>query len=227
MKNIFLCFFTIMFPVLMFGCATTPTAPAPPKAEEIKPVEETKKEVPPTRQKENKSLNIFAEILDLVESTDDRQSILPEVEELYERLINEYPGVPLAQESYWKLIELNLKDYDPPRIERAYLLHKEFVGKYPESILRAIIEDTLGKGLYRNAEWNKLLELCTPNYKQYIETDKHPRASLMFMYGEANFYLDNIVEAKKAYEIAAELFPKLREGQKAKAMLETLAKKKK
>ena len=227
MKKIFVYIFTVLLPVLMFSCATTPTTPELPKAEEIRPREETKKEISPARKLENKSLNVFSDILDLAESTDDRQSILPQIEELYTRIINEYPDVPLAQESYWKLIELNLKEYKPSKTNKANMLYKEFVRKYPESTLRAVIEDTVGKGLYQNAEWKNLLDLCAPTFKAYVENEKHPRASLLFMYAEANYHLENIDEAKKAYEVAAELYPKIREGQRAIAMFNRLAKKKK
>ena len=220
-------FIIIMLPVVLFSCATTPTTPEPPKAEEITPPEKTKKEISPARQMENKSLNIFTDILDLAESTDDRQSILPKIEELYTRIINEYPDVPLAQESYWKLIELNLKEYNPSKTNKANMLYKEFVRKYPLSTLRSTIEDTLGKGLYQNAKWKQLLDLCAPTFSEYVENEKHPRASLLFMYAEANYHLENINEAIKAYEVAAELYPKLREGQKAITMLNTLTKKKK
>jgi tetratricopeptide (TPR) repeat protein len=227
MKELFVYFFTVLLPVLLFSCATAPTAPEPPKAEEIKHSEATKKEISPTRQLENKSLNIFADILDLVGSTDERQSILPKIEELYTKIINKYPDVPLAQESYSQLIGINLKDYNPPKTDKAMMLYKEFIGKYPESTLRAYAENKLGKSLYKNAEWKMLLDLCAPTYTHYVENGRHPRASLLFMYAEANYHLGNMEEAKKAYEIASELFPELREGRQSIVMITRLTKKKK
>jgi hypothetical protein len=227
MKIIIVYYIIILLPVLLISCATTQSKSSLPKAEDISPPAETKKEIPHARKQENKSLNIFTDILDLTESTNDRKSILPQIEKLYTRIIDEYPNVPLAQESYWKLIELNLKEYNPPRTGKANMLYKEFVRKYPESTLRPTIEDTLGKGLYQNAEWKELRELCAPTYIEYVENKKHPRASMLFMYAEANYYLENISEAVKGYEVAAELYPKLREGQKAIVMINMLTKKKK
>jgi len=222
MKAVKICLNAFLLLIFIYGCATAPKTPVMEKSEVSKDPVEVITEITPERDKENKSLDIFAEILDLVESTDDRQTVLPGIEDLYSRIIREYPETPLAQESYWKLITICLEDYSPPKLDKADALYKEFINKYPESLLRVIVEDTLGKGFYKNAAWSKLINLYSSSYNEYIEKGKKPRASSIFMYSEANFYLENMDAASKGYEIVAELFPQLREGKKSKAMLEKM-----
>ena len=117
-----------------------------------------------------------------------------------------------------------MEDYSPPQYDKAEARYHEFLEKYPQSILRGMIDDTLGKSYYKSAEWNKLLELCTPAFKGYIEEGKQPRPTLLFMYSEANYHLDNFEEAEKGYEIVAELFPRLSEGMMSKKILEKIKK---
>ncbi len=224
MKKYTIYFMSVLFMLSVFACATAPTSVEPEKAEEVTPPVEAKGAKTPTKH-ETESLNVFSEILDLVESTDDRQAVLPKIEALYERIIDDYADAPLAQESYWKLITIYLEDYSPPELDKAEMRHKEFVEKYPVSILRGMIEDTLGKGYYKNGDWDRLLKLCSPTYTQYIESKKHPRASLLFMFAEASYNLGNMEDAKKAYEIGAELYPKLGEGMRSKSMLEKMVEK--
>jgi len=121
---------------------------------------------------------------------------------------------------------LYVDDYSPPDYEKAEPLYYEFLEKYSESPLRGFVDETLGKSYYRDAEWNKLLRLCTPAVKEYIEKGKRPRPALIFMYSEANFHMGNWVEAEKGYKIVIKLFPKLKESMKAEAMLKVIKKKK-
>lgn len=177
----------------------------------------------PTEQ-EKGSLKVFNEILDLIESTSDRKSILPKLEELYDRIITQYPEAPLAQESYWKLMTLYMEDYSPPAYDRAEARYHEFMAKYPQSVLQHFLVEELGRGYYRNAMWDKLLEICTPVFREYIDKGKKTRASLLFMYAEANYNLGNQEEAVKGYEIVSEKFPRLNEGKKSKYRLDEISK---
>lgn len=226
MTKINICGFSMLFlvSVLLASCATPKKPIEIKKSEEVKPAAESKKPYAPTVQ-ETKSLDLFTEILDVIETSKDRKSALPKIEELYSRIIREYPEAPLAQESYWKLITIYVKDYSPPDYEKAEARYKEFVEKYPQSILKGLVQDTIGKSYHKYAQWDRLLELCAPTYKEYIENGKQPRASLLFMYAEANYNLGNIPEAEKSYKIVVDLFPKVREGLKSRAMLEKIEKK--
>jgi tetratricopeptide (TPR) repeat protein len=192
------------------------------KAEEIMlPPGETKPAPTPTAE-ETKSLKLFTSVLELIESTDDRKSVLPKIEELYENIIREYPEAPLAQESYWKLITMYVEDYSPPAYDKAEIKYEEFVKNYPQSYIKGFIDDTLSNSYYKTADWNRLLKLSSLVYQEYLEKGKQPRASMMFMYSEANYNLGNIDEAAKGYNIVSKLFPKLIAGIKSKQMLEKI-----
>ena len=212
--------------ILTFSCATVPEESRPEKGVEIKPPAETIKAPMPTKD-ENASLALFTEILELVESTRDRRSVLPRIEEIYNRIINEYPDAPLAQESYWKLIEIYVEDYSPPAYEKAESLYHQFIKKYRETYMKSFIEDTLGNSYYKLAEWDRLLKLSEPIYIKYSQTGNEPRASMIYMYAEAHYNLGNYSEAEKGYRIVSEHFPKLIVGIRAKAMLKEIKKSRK
>jgi tetratricopeptide (TPR) repeat protein len=171
---------------------------------------------------ETKSLNVFSEVLELIESSGDRKSVLPQVENLYMKIIKEHHDAPLAQESYWRLIAIYVDDYSPPAYEKAEPLYREFLKEYPGSPFRGFIEETLGKSYYKNAQWEKLLDVSAPAFKGYTEEGKRPKPSLMFMYAEANFNLGSFAEAEKDYRIFLEAFPKVIESMKAKKRLEEI-----
>jgi len=214
----------VFFVAFIYSCAAAPKKSETEKTTEITPPAEIKKAPVPTAE-ETKSLELFTSILDLVESTEDRKSVLPKIEELYENIIRQYPEAPLAQESYWKLITIYVEDYSPPAYDKAEIKYNEFLKKYPQSYIKGFIDDTLSNSYYKNADWNGLLKLTSPVYREYLEKGKQPRASLMFMYSEANYNLGNIVEAAEGYKIVSELFPKLMVGIKSKQMLEKIGSK--
>lgn len=214
MKEIILCILISL--LILMGCALTQKTIDKEKAE--RPIQSVHTD------QETQSSEVFNQILDLIQSSEDRQAVLPQIEELYAKIIKEYPEAPLAQESYWKLITIYVEDYSPPAYEKADNLYHEFMEKYPHSILRSFVDDTIGKSYYKHAQWDRLLKLCTPAYQEYTEKGKIPRASLIFMFSEANYNLGNLDEAVKGYKITADLFPKLTEGSRAKIMLEKISK---
>jgi hypothetical protein len=90
--------------VLMFlisACATTTVVVVEkkPEPEAEAPTIEAIRGYTPT-ESEVKSLEIFKEIYKLAVSSDDKRSYLPRIEELYTRIITDYPDAPLAKESY-------------------------------------------------------------------------------------------------------------------------------
>ena len=172
----------------------------------------------PTEQ-EKGSLMVFTELLDLIESTSDRKSILSKIEKLYNKIIRGYPEAPLAQESYWKLITLYIEEYSPPSYEKAEALYNEFISKYPGSVFKGYMVETIGRSYYRNAGWDKLLEICGTVFRVDVEQCKKTRASVLFMFTEANNYLGKMSYAEKGYKIGDEKFRKLNQGVKSKSML--------
>jgi TolA-binding protein len=215
------CFTYILFLLfLLSACATEPVK----KAEEEKPSVETKKALTPAEQ-ETESLKTFNKILTISQSSNDRQAMLPQMEEIYAQLIKDYPDAPLAQESYWRLIIIYVDDYSPPAYEKAETLYNNFLENYPRSALKGNIDRTLGLKYYINKEWGRLLKLCAPVFKKYTEEGKSPMPFLIFMYAEANFHLGNLKESEKGFKIVIEQFPQLNENERAKARLEAIRRK--
>ena len=221
-KNRWHSLFLVLIIILLYSCAAALKKVETKKPGEIKPLPVETKKIPTSTEEEIKSLEVFTSVLELIESTDDRKSVLPKIEELYDNIIRQYPEAPLAQESYWKLITIYVEDYSPPAYDKAEMKYNEFLKKYPQSHLKGFIEDTLGNSYYKNADWNGLLKLTTPAYQEYLEKGKQPKASMVFMYAEANYNMGNIEEAKKGYEIVSELFPRLIFGINSKKMLEKI-----
>lgn len=193
------------------------------KPEEIQ-LPESKKAVSPD-DKEQKAYELFEEILNLTQ-TSDIQSVLPQMEALYLRIITEYPDIALAQECYWRLISLYVDKSIPPEYKKAENLYKEFLKKYPESSIKNLIIDTLSKSYYKNRKWDELLNLNLPVVKEYEEKGKLQNPDRMFMYAEAKFNLGDLVEAEKAYRVIIDLFPKSKRAVTSKVRLQEIEKRK-
>jgi tetratricopeptide (TPR) repeat protein len=202
--------FFILF--LLSACATAPVEMAKPK-----------KVLTPAEQ-EKGSIKAFNEILDISRSSDKRQDILPEMEEMYARLIKDYPDAALAQESYWRMIMIYVDEYSPPLYEKAESLYNQFLTDYPDSALKNQIERTLARSYYLNAEWDKLLKFTAPEYKKYTEQGKRPFPFLLLMYAEANFRLGNFQESGDAFKIILEKFPKMHNKGKITTRLDQIKK---
>lgn len=225
-KNITTCALMILAGALaLFGASC---ASSPGKADRTSPHEEVEasgsgEHAKNATEEEKISLALFREILDIVHSTDDRQKVLPDIISQYQKIIREHPDVPLAQESYWKLITIYLDDYSPPDYEEAERLYREFLVKYPDSFFKNIIEDTLAKSYYKNEKWTRLLSLTAPVYHEYQETNNRSRGPFLFMYAEAQYNLGNREEAEKVYRTVMEVYPGTTMGMKSREMLEKLA----
>ncbi|MFN3739328.1 MAG: hypothetical protein ACK4TF_01480 [Thermodesulfovibrionales bacterium] len=79
----------------------------------------------PREEQEKKALEAFNKILELTE-TGSREEILPRLENAYLDIIKNYPVAPLAQESYWRLIVIYTREYNPPKTEEAEAAYKNF-----------------------------------------------------------------------------------------------------
>ena len=82
----------------------------------------------------------FEQILELIDS-EDRQKNLSEIKKLYRKIIDNYPGIGLAQESYLRLILIAKEENTASGDAEAEKLYQEFLGKYPESRLRRVMEN--------------------------------------------------------------------------------------
>ena len=205
-----------IFSVLLAACTTTGVKP--PEKKEVKPPDKE----PAYTKEERESLDIFTQILDIYESAESKQAAAQEAEVLYTRIITEYPGTPLAQESYWKLVTVALRDYSPPDFERAEAYYNEFLAKYPNSVLKNAVEQTLINKYVRYKEWERLLKFSTPAFMEFKEGGKKPMPQMVFMYSEAHYRLGNIIEAEEGYKAVLELYPTLSYGKRAKKRLEEI-----
>lgn len=223
-----ICFFlcVVIVSAFMYSCAAAPKKVEIEEAKEVEPSPVEVQKAPVHKEEEVKSLELFTEVLDLVESSDDRKTVLPQIEELYSKIIEQYPTAPLAQESYWKLITIYVEDYSPPEYDKAEAMYYEFIEKYPQSFIKGFIEDKIGNSYYKNKEWERLLKLTAPVYQEYIDSGVQPRASMMFMYAESQYNLGNTEEAEKVYKMTEKLFPKLIVGIKSRKMIEKIEKNK-
>jgi hypothetical protein len=195
------------------SCATAPKEKAaPPQIEEQAP--EVKKKpftvttargYTPT-ESEEKSLEVFNEIYELVAHSPGKKSVLPEIEKLYLEIITKYPDAPLARESYWRLTELYIQDYSPPAFQKA----------------KGRIKEIISKGYYKDSDWNNLLRMCTPEFNTFKEKGHKPKPSLIFMYSEANYHLGNLEKAVEGYQVLVKLYSRTVEGRKASRRLKEI-----
>lgn len=176
-------------------------------------------------EQEVKSIEKFNEILMVSRASKDRKAVLPRMEKLYSELISDYPEAPLAQESYWKLIEIYVEDYSPPEFDKAEELYKSFNTAYPASPLRGMVDRTIAVSLYRHKEWQRLLRLSTPFFSKYAESGEVRTPLFIFMYAEAHFNLGNYDEAEKGFRIVIEKFPQLNEDKRAQQRLDYIRRK--
>ena len=176
--------------------------------------------------RKDQAYEIFEEILVLTETSDIKDAF-PKIESLYFKIIHEYPDTALAQECYWRLVILYVEKSSPPLFEKAENTYAEFMKKYPQSVIKHFIEDTLSKSYYKKGKWEKLLELNLPAAEEYYKTGKLSNPAPLFMYAEAQFNLGNIGAAEKAYKSLVDSFPKSRMTSSAKERLEEIKKKSK
>ncbi len=178
--------------------------------------------MPPAEQ-DKRALELFQKIYETLDKGK-RAQVLPEVERLYQELIDSYPDAALAQESYWRIIVICLNDHTPPAFDRAEAYYNRFIARYPASQVKGEIDKALSDSYYRNKQWDRLIKLFTPSIRLYIEKGKLSKPQDMFMYAEAKLNLGDLVEAEKGYRIVVALFPKTREGALSAARLEEIRK---
>ncbi|MDA8431890.1 MAG: tetratricopeptide repeat protein [Nitrospiraceae bacterium] len=169
------------------------------------------------------ALVLFQQVFDLLQDSD-RKAAVPKMEALYREIITRYPKAALTQESYWRLVLIYLKDYDPPAYGKAEATYEEFISRYPQSQFRREVENDITNAYYRNGQWESLMKFCTPAVKRYIEKGKLDRPLDMFLYAEAKKNLGDTAEAVKGYKIVIALFPNSREGSMAKLRLAAIEK---
>ena len=90
-------------------------------------------------EQKEQAYEIFKQILELSDR-EHRQENLPRIKELYREIINKYPEIGLAQESYLRLIIIAKEEKTASGDAEAEGLYQEFLGKYPDSNLGSVLE---------------------------------------------------------------------------------------
>lgn len=200
---------------VVFACA--PAVQKGAKVEKAQPVQ--KLTIEQQREKANQE---FANVLEIVEKVEKRSDAVPEIERRYKNIIENYPDAPLAQEIHWRLVELYLRDYNPPRIEDAKAVFTTFKERYPQSPLKTAIEDTMTRFYAAKGMWDELLELHDYRIRRFVETGKIDSPFFLFMYAEALRNLGEKQEALKGYNWVIKTFPGTQMADIAKRRLELI-----
>lgn len=85
---------------------------------------------------------IFKEILILSDSPEHEKNS-PKIKSLYREIIDKYPDIGLAQESYMRLIIMAKEERTAAGDAEAEALYREFMQQYPDSKIQRIIENEL------------------------------------------------------------------------------------
>ncbi|MBI4826854.1 MAG: tetratricopeptide repeat protein [Nitrospirae bacterium] len=207
----------IAFVLLSYGCATSPI-------KEISGPEggAARRSPVPQEEQETKSINVFRELLDLSASDADRDEVLLEMQKKYLEIINNYPDAPLAQESYYRLITILLTDYYPPEFVKAESHYNDFIKRYPGSKFKYLVDTTLGTSYLKSGQWEKLSVLARDAFNDYSKSGSAGSPTLLFMYAESNYKLNNLKEAEAGYNAVIRLFPDFGDGITSKARLEEI-----
>lgn len=201
--------------LLVFSCA------APPKKAEIEEPVKPPEERPPAQVQDEMAMAEYEKMLDMT-IEQGKRNVLPQLEESYKNLIASYPDAYLAQESYWRLILMNLEDYSPPRVEQAEQYYEEFLKKYPGSRMKTILEDAIARFFYKRRLWGNLIGICSSHVREYIETGELRIPMFMFFYSEAKLNLDELKEAEKGYKIIIRHSPGSTEARLSKKRLDEI-----
>lgn len=120
-------------------------------------------------------------------------------ERLYKRVIEECPDTEQAKEAYWRLTNLYLEAFDPPKYREVVKLLEEAIYRYPNSDATPHYKKRLLFAYEKTGQWVKALELYEEPLKDYPELLNDPRnAAIMLNYAEA---LYNSGNSKKAAEV--------------------------
>jgi tetratricopeptide (TPR) repeat protein len=185
---------------------------------EKKPPEVIKKTIPVEEQK-RLARKKFEEILDVSDSSKDKSVTYPKMEKLYLELAEKYPDAPLAQESYFKLIELYVRKHIPPQYDKAEEVYYRFTKAYPRSPVKDLVDRTLGIMYYKDKKWESLLKMTTPIFLNFVEKGERSQPFMLFSYAESNFQLRNFDEAERGFKILLEEFPDFSEKRLSKARI--------
>ena len=161
----------------------------------------------PPQEQEEKSFEVFESMLEETTGKSIEEKT-PVLDAGYRDIIRNYPDSFLAEESYLRLMLLNLENYDPPRVEEAERVYREYFRIYPAPRLNNAMNDSLARIYYTYGYWDRLAAFCVPMVKRYLEGRAASDALYLFYYSEAKLRLGEPGEAAKGYVLLQRQFGK-------------------
>lgn len=144
-------------------------------------------------------------------------------DQLYKEIIAKCPQSRRIEEAYWRLSNLYILGFDPPRRQDAQVLLEEFTQKFPKSGRLADVHHRLVRIYEETKQWCKAADLYTTMEKLGTGYPDNQAASVNLLHGAALEKCGRPDEAKKRYQKVLEI-----EGNKdsltARAARENLAK---
>jgi len=192
--------FGFILTIIVFFLAACATRTELTSSKSWRPPETLEKKKSTPKDQDTMALKLFEGILDA--SLGDREKAIPSMIKGYEEMINCCPDASITQEAYWRLIEIYLYDIDPPELNKALEVNDQFLKRYPASIIKGFIEESLIEFYYQKGMWERLLRMEA--IKDALSSDNLRH---IFFYSEANFNLHRTKEAEEGYRKIIEKAP--------------------
>ncbi len=184
-------------------------------------VSEEGKDLSVQRQQEQ-AFRIFNRILEVRRGAKTLEEAVRKTEPMYLEIINEYPDAPIAQESCLRLIELYLRDYNPPAVEKAEEIYRTFQKRYNQPFLKDRIEKTFTRFYYANRMWDRIIELNKKRIRKFINTGRLDDPYYLLVFSDARYYTGKVSEAVKGYRWIIQKFPQSHEAKLSEKRLELI-----
>jgi TolA-binding protein len=171
------------------------------------------------KEQEEKAMQLFTQVLeDTRELT--RPDAMPIIKKGFYETIEKYPDSFLAEESYYRLMTINLREVYPPKEEEAEEIYREYFKNYKNPRIGMTMTSDLARFYYDYQRWEKLAKFTTPFMREYVKSGKYGDTVFIFLYTEAKFYLKDYEEARKGYQIMKKNFAGTRNAEMAEKRLE-------
>jgi len=150
----------------------------------------------------------------------------PILEKGYYQMIEKFPDSFLSEESHMRLILLYMEQFNPPQVEKAEQIYRDYYQNYPQPRLGRAINETMARSYYNVGEWRRLEEFCVPFVKRYLESKDVNNSLYMYYYSEAKFNQGELLEAERGFRMLSRDFGDSGLGGTARMRLEDIAIKK-
>jgi hypothetical protein len=172
-------------------------------------------------EQDKKSQEAYANILEMTAWVE-RHTILPQMEEKYEQLIEDYPDSYFAEESYYRLMKMYMYDYSPPDVDKAEEWYREYFRHFKNPRLKNLFNDTVVRFYFQFQHWDRLLSFLDPVIRQYYEGKRTDGPLYLLFYSIAKQKRGAIEEARNGFKTIIERFDGSHEATVAKDMLNKL-----